>query len=570
MNPIGVHFLPTHTGQHHYQFIRDMRPGILKLVGSSTPDVQQIADGYAAATDALIYLRNVARSEQHDFLWRDPVGAAVQHVKEWDADIKERYAQARERSLSLPPIKQIRILGVNEPVIELFPRKEDMSNYGEWLAMVSGRSAMLDSYMVEFGLQANRLGYGTGLGNISSGQPANKKPGEYATFDWFPKTRKLLEATRGINAYTSHEYWRAETGPEGQADWHAWRFTHLEVDCDIDILESGVDQRVTSEPDNGNRGWVGHMDAAAYANQHRRYIQRARQDSRFRCETPFTLDGDKIWESFWIEYCTAEMIGLSNEVQATSTTPPHTTHLPAIEVGDGPTPPAKTTPAYVSATAGANLRGAPVATLDGYNVLAKVPFGDAVEVYGSSVGSDGSYWSRVLYGEIEGWIRGDLLSSTPPVPTTTPAFEDNWARCLAYVLRWEGGFANDANDVGGPTNKGITLSTYTRWRAEHGQPQPTVEELRAITDQEVERIYYDWYWLKSGSHELAWPLCLCHFDLAVNAGVGKALEILRKSNENFLAYMGHEIAWFAGLGGFEHFGRAWTRRRAEILIEASK
>ena len=322
MNPIGVHFLPTHTGQFHYDFIRDMQPGIFKLVGSSTPDVQQMADGYAAAPNAIHYWRNVARSEQHDFLWREPVRAAQQHVTEWHADIQQRYQQARERGLTLPPVEQIRILGVNEPVIELFPRNEDMSNYDEWLAMMNERTPLLDAYMVTFGYEANRLGYGAGLGNISSGQPANKKPGEYATFDWFPKTRKLLESTRGKNAYVCHEYWRAETGPEGHADWHAWRFMHLNVNCDIDILESGVDQKITSQQPLDPRGWHGHMSAAAYVDQHRRYIARARTDSRFRCETPFTLDGDKMWESFWVEYCMKEMVALSNEVRTSTPKPP--------------------------------------------------------------------------------------------------------------------------------------------------------------------------------------------------------------------------------------------------------
>jgi len=341
MNPLGVHFIPTHTGQHHYNFIRDMQPGILKIAASSTPDVQQIVDGYAAAPSALIYLRNVARSEQHDFLWRDPVGAARQHVKEWDADIKERYAQARDRKLTLPPLSQIRILGVNEPVIELFAREEDMSNYDAWLAMMNERAPKLDTYMDEFGNAANELGYGTGLGNISSGQPADKRPGEYATFDWFPKTRRLLESTRGLNAYGSHEYWRAETGPEGHADWHAWRFMHLDVDCDIDVLESGVDQKITDADPDGNRGWHGHMDAKAYVDQHRRYLARACQDSRFRGATPFTLDGDKIWESFWVEDCMPEMIALSNELHATvrptqPATKPVTVHLPSVSAPSAP------------------------------------------------------------------------------------------------------------------------------------------------------------------------------------------------------------------------------------------
>lgn len=140
---------------------------------------------------------------------------------------------------------------------------------------------------------------------------------------------------------------------------------------------------------------------------------------------------------------------------------------------------------------------------------------------------------------------------------------------MAFVKRWEGGFANDPNDPGGATNKGITIDTYTRWRKAHGQPQPTVEELRNLSDEEAERIFYEWYWLASGADKLAYPLCLIQFDTAVNAGVGRAQEMLDKSNGDFLTYASNLIDWYTRIPNFEHFGRAWIRRRADLLLEAS-
>lgn len=568
MNPIGVHFIPTHTGKFHYDFIRDMQPGILKLCGSSTPDVQQIADGYAAAPNALMYLRNVARSEQHDFLWRDPVGAARQHVDEWHADIQRVYQQGRERGLTLPDKEQIRILGVNEPVIELFPRQEDMSNYDEWLAMMNERAPILDTYMVEFGDDANAHGYGTGLGNISSGQPANKKPGEYATFDWFPRTRKLLERTRGLNAYACHEYWRAETGPEGHADWHAWRFMHLNVDCDIDVLECGVDQQITSQSPLTPRGWHGHIEASAYVDQHRRYIARARTDSRFRCETPFTLDGDNDWESFWIEPCMPEMVGLSQELRASQPpsqpdSPPTVIRLPDIKSG-------KPTTFYVNVPAGARIRSAP--EIDPDNPLIAVPYGKAVEVYGYT---DDKVWAKVSYGYIAGWMSADLLSAVPPEekevePPPDKPTGDNWQRSIAFVRKWEGGWADDPNDPGGATNKGITLATYKRWWYLHGGPVPTKEDLRNISDEEANNIYFRLYWKESGSDKLPWPDCLAVMDLAVNGGVDKAREFVEEVGTNYVRLTARRLIWYANLDGWRHFGNAWTRRCADLLMEASK
>ena len=159
------------------------------------------------------------------------------------------------------------------------------------------------------------------------------------------------------------------------------------------------------------------------------------------------------------------------------------------------------------------------------------------------------------------------LPAQPPVPAPRG---DDWPRIYAFIQRWEGGFVNDANDPGGATNKGVTLGTYTRWRAAHNQPQPTVADLWAITDAEVEQIFHQWYYVASGADRLPWPLSLAQTDTAINAGVGRAQEMLAKSGGNFLAYLGHLIKWYAAIDGFEHFGRGWMARRGDLLLEASK
>lgn len=162
----------------------------------------------------------------------------------------------------------------------------------------------------------------------------------------------------------------------------------------------------------------------------------------------------------------------------------------------------------------------------------------------------------------------------PPIPDPVPPPAvpqlGNFQRALEFVLRWEGGWADNPNDPGGATMQGITLATFTRWRHTMGMGAPTKDDLRNIQPDERDAIYYQWYWLASGSHELAWPLCLAQFDTAVNAGVGRASEMMNLSGGNFLAYMGHLMSWYTRIPNFEHFGRAWIRRRAEILLEAAK
>lgn len=107
--------------------------------------------------------------------------------------------------------------------------------------------------------------------------------------------------------------------------------------------------------------------------------------------------------------------------------------------------------------------------------------------------------------------------------------------CLAEVLKWEGGWANDAYDPGGPTNKGITLGVYAGWvgagdaglRDDYMREELT-KELRAIDDATVAAIYHKNYWLAVRGDELPPGIDLAVFDFAVNSGPPRAIRHLQK------------------------------------------
>lgn len=63
-----------------------------------------------------------------------------------------------------------------------------------------------------------------------------------------------------------------------------------------------------------------------------------------------------------------------------------------------------------------------------------------------------------------------------------------------FILKWEGGFVNDPDDLGGATNKGVTIGTYRQYRAKKGLPEPTVEDLKNISDEEWTEIFKKYYW----------------------------------------------------------------------------
>lgn len=67
---------------------------------------------------------------------------------------------------------------------------------------------------------------------------------------------------------------------------------------------------------------------------------------------------------------------------------------------------------------------------------------------------------------------------------------------LQKVLGWEGGFANDPDDSGGPTMKGVTIATYKEYCRRKGRPTPTVDDLKRITNAEILDLANLLYWSK--------------------------------------------------------------------------
>lgn len=63
-----------------------------------------------------------------------------------------------------------------------------------------------------------------------------------------------------------------------------------------------------------------------------------------------------------------------------------------------------------------------------------------------------------------------------------------------FILKCEGGFVNDPDDLGGATNRGITLATYKEYRKRKGLPDPSVDDLKNISDEEWTEILKTMFW----------------------------------------------------------------------------
>jgi lysozyme family protein len=150
------------------------------------------------------------------------------------------------------------------------------------------------------------------------------------------------------------------------------------------------------------------------------------------------------------------------------------------------------------------------------------------------------------------------LTPAPKAPSPIQPDDKRWQRSIDFVLLWEGGYVNDPKDPGGETNFGISKRSH-----------PDLD-IKNLTREQAIAIYKSGYWEASGSHQLAWPLCLMHFDSAVNLGVGRAKRLLGQANNDFAHYADLRRAYYRSLDNFPKYGRAWMRRVDEVVAEGSK
>ena len=67
---------------------------------------------------------------------------------------------------------------------------------------------------------------------------------------------------------------------------------------------------------------------------------------------------------------------------------------------------------------------------------------------------------------------------------------------IPFFLKREGGFTNDTTDLGGATNKGVTISTYEAYCKKKGLPRPSVADLKHISDAHWYDIIKTMFWDK--------------------------------------------------------------------------
>jgi hypothetical protein len=144
-----------------------------------------------------------------------------------------------------------------------------------------------------------------------------------------------------------------------------------------------------------------------------------------------------------------------------------------------------------------------------------------------------------------------MLGPARPTPS-------NFDRAIPLILRLEGGYTNHGSDPGGETKYGISKRAY---------PDLIIKDL---TKPQAAVIYRRDYWDKSGCEALPWPLALCHFDAAVNHGLGRATKFLALTKEPAV-YLGLREAFYhrivANRPASVAFLKGWLNRLRAVAEE---
>jgi lysozyme family protein len=162
--------------------------------------------------------------------------------------------------------------------------------------------------------------------------------------------------------------------------------------------------------------------------------------------------------------------------------------------------------------------------------------------------------------------------------------ERNYSQSLKLLLVYEGGYTNDPQDPGGPTNYGIIQTEYDAYRDSKKLPRRSV---KYIAVEEYEDIYRSKYANKIQFDKLPGGLDFVLFDYTVNSGWGRAVKDLQRilgiKDDGVLGPVTLKAVWdyckdeaaledliiklckvrmafLRSLKTFGHFGTGWTRR----------
>ena len=135
-----------------------------------------------------------------------------------------------------------------------------------------------------------------------------------------------------------------------------------------------------------------------------------------------------------------------------------------------------------------------------------------------------------LQDKIEPTLRTQRQSIAEPASALAQAKDADqqssarFDACMPFIFKAEGGYSDNPNDPGGPTNFGITLKTLEGFE----EKTLTADAVKNLTPATAREIYRANYWNRMQCGSLPAGLDLEVFDFGVNAGPAEAVKMLQK------------------------------------------
>lgn len=176
---------------------------------------------------------------------------------------------------------------------------------------------------------------------------------------------------------------------------------------------------------------------------------------------------------------------------------------------------------------------------------------------------DGQEWYRI--GD-DLWAAAKWIESNP-IP---PPFLSDWQRSRAFTARWEGDYTeapwDPGNWTGSRAGEGKLLGTKYGISG-HSYPNLNIKNL---TREEADEIYYRDYWLPSGADKLPWPECLYVFDTAINFGVARAKQWWSESGGKRDVFLARRLKAYRQSAAWPQAGNAWVDRVVQMVEEGNR
>lgn len=166
----------------------------------------------------------------------------------------------------------------------------------------------------------------------------------------------------------------------------------------------------------------------------------------------------------------------------------------------------------------------------------------------------------------------------PPTQTHIPAVSkpqpaptgDTWQRSRAFVRKWEGDYQNVENDSGNWTGGAVGVGELKGTKYGISAASYPHLDIKNLTIEQADEIYFRDYWQASGADKLPWPACLIVFDTAVLHGVGTARVWQKEVGTNALAIAAKRLRVYTRMENWHYWGAGWTNRVADLLEVAAQ